>query len=98
MKYDVDGFPNSLLFLSHSFLCTATGGACSDLERTNVPINNNTVPTTTGTSAGSSPSASGTTPVGTGVPDKGKGNAAGKFATNTFLAVAAAVGAAAFAL
>ncbi|KAG0028750.1 hypothetical protein BGZ82_008266 [Podila clonocystis] len=70
----------------------ATKGACSDLPTYDVPINTNTTSSTAGavaTSTGSSPS---------GTPSPEKGNSAGKAATNAFLAVAAAVGAAALAL
>ncbi|KAG0066720.1 hypothetical protein BGZ92_005283 [Podila epicladia] len=68
-------------------------GACSQLESRVIPNpSNSTSPRTTG----ASPTSTGSSPTGTAAP--GKGNSAGKIAPSAFLAVAAAVGAAAFAL
>ncbi|KAF9325862.1 hypothetical protein BG006_010681 [Podila minutissima] len=69
----------------------ATEGACADLKRVTIP-NNGTSPTTTG----AIPTSARSSPTGTAAPEKG--NSAGKTATNAFLAVVAAVGAAALAV
>ncbi|KAF9318262.1 hypothetical protein BG000_002059 [Podila horticola] len=69
----------------------ATQGQCADLEMKSIPVNS-----TSSSTAGATATSTGTSPSGTAAP--GKGSSAGKTATNAFLAVAAAVGAAALAL
>ncbi|GJJ75466.1 hypothetical protein EMPS_07824 [Entomortierella parvispora] len=76
-----------------------TQGACSDLQRHTVPINAtspSTLPVTTGSTGAVTPTSSSSLPSGTVPPQKG--NSASKTATNSFLAVAVAVGVAALAL